>query len=83
MAFSCTVVSVPDLIGDHLGEVGGLRRPRAGRHGKALLQQRHQALLAHPLAPAGQRRTVKGQLMLEELRAAEALVIGVLEPALA
>jgi hypothetical protein len=42
-----------------------------------------QLLLAHALAPAGQRGTVKHQPVLEELLAAEELVIGVLQPALA
>ena len=38
-------------------------------------------LLAHPLAPARQRRAVEGQLVPEELLAAEELIIGVLDPA--
>ena len=60
----------------HLGKVGGLRR-----HRQALLDQRRKPLLPHPLAPAGQRRAVEGQLVPEELLAAEQLVIGVLNPA--
>ena len=38
-------------------------------------------LFPHPLAPAGQRRAVEGQLVLEELLSAEQLVIGILDPA--
>src|SRR5580698_4068929 len=63
-------------VDDHLGKVGGLRR-----HRQALLDQRRKPLLPHPLAPAGQRRAVEGQLVPEELLAAEQLVIGVLNPA--
>jgi hypothetical protein len=68
-------------VDDHLGKVGGLRRAGARRHRQALLDQRRKPLLPHPLAPAGQRRAVEGQLVPEELLAAEQLVIGVLNPA--
>jgi hypothetical protein len=45
--------------------------------------QRLQPLLAHAGAPARQRRAIEHQPMLEELLAAEVLVIRVLDPALA
>lgn len=51
--------------------------------GEALLEQCHQPLLAHALAPACKRRTLEGQLVAEEFRAAEILIIRALEPALA
>ena len=56
-------------VDNHLGEVGGLGRAGARGDRKALLDQRHELLLAHPLAPARQRRAVEGQLVLEELLA--------------
>ena len=68
-------------VDNHLGEVGGLGRAGARRDRQALLDQRHELLLPHPLAPARQRRAVEGQLVLEELLAAEQLVVGVLDPA--
>ena len=62
-------------MGDRLGLHGRvddhplqiLRRQRAGlvRHRQALLEQRHELLLAQPLAPARQRRAVERQLMAE------------------
>ena len=60
-----------------------LRRQRASlvRHREALLQQGRQLLLAKALAPAGQRRALEWQLMLETLLTAEVLVIGVFQPA--
>jgi hypothetical protein len=42
-----------------------------------------QLLLAHPLAPAGQRRAIERCLVLEELLAVKQLEIRVLDPALA
>ena len=67
---------------DHgAGEVGGLRGPGLHRHRQALLQQRGQALLAHPLTPAGHRRTVQRQLVTKEFGAAKILIIRVLKPA--
>ena len=39
-------------VDDDLGEVGRLGGAGAGRDGQALLQERHQPLLAHALAPA-------------------------------
>ena len=45
--------------------------------------KRLQPLLAHAVAPARQRRAIEHQPVLEELLAAEELVIGVLDPALA
>ena len=50
-----------------LGEVGGLGRAGARRHGQALLDQRHELLLPHPLAPVRQRRAVERQRVPEEL----------------
>ena len=68
-------------VDDHLGKVGGLGRAGARGDRQALLDQRDKALLAHPLAPARQRRAIEGQLMLEELLAAEQLIVRVLDPA--
>ena len=56
-------------VDNDLGEVGGLDRAGARGHRMALLDQRHELLLAHPLAPARQRRAVEGQRVLEELLA--------------
>ena len=56
-------------VDDHLGEVGGLRRAGARGDREALLDQRDELLLPHPLAPARQRRAVERQLVLEELLA--------------
>jgi hypothetical protein len=50
---------------------------------QALLDQCRQPLLAHAVAPARQRRTIEHQPVLEELLAAEVLVIGVFDPPLA
>jgi hypothetical protein len=70
-------------IDDHLGEIRRLGRAGARGDVQALLNQRHELVLAHALAPARQRRAVEGQLVLEELLAAEQLEIGVLQPTLA
>jgi hypothetical protein len=70
-------------VNDHLPEVGGLGGSHAGRNSQALLDQRDELVLAHALAPARQRRTVEGELVAEELLAAEQLVVRVLDPALA
>jgi hypothetical protein len=70
-------------VDDDLPEVGGLGGSDAGGDGQALLDQRNQLVLAQALAPAGQRRTVEGELVAEELLTAEQLVIRVLDPALA
>jgi hypothetical protein len=51
------------------------------RHRQALLQQRHQLLLAEALAPMRQRGAVERQLVAEAQFAAEELVIRVLQPA--
>ena len=63
--------------------IGWFDRLGLGGNREALLKQRLQLLLAHALAPARQRGAVEHQAMLEELLAAEELVIGVLQPALA
>ena len=70
-------------VDDHLGKVRRLGRAGARRDVQALLDQRDELLLAHPLAPARQRRAVERRLVLEELLAAEQLEIGVLDPPLA
>ena len=64
-------------------EIGRFDCPGLGGDREALLQQRLQLLLAHALAPARQRAAVQDEFVLEELLAAEELVIGVLHPALA
>ena len=64
-------------------EIFGLDRPGPVRHRKALLQQRDDLLLTQPLAPAGQRRAVKRQLVPEHHFPAEILEIRVLHPAVA
>ena len=46
------------------------------RHRQALLDQSRQALLAHALAPARQRRAIERGLVPEHVLAAEELVIG-------
>ena len=48
---------------------------------QALLDQRRELLLAHPLATARQRRTVEDQLVPEKLLAAEQLIVRVLDTA--
>ena len=78
-----------DVLGLHRGvdndavEIGRLDRLGPGGNRQALLEQRLQLLLAHALAPARQRGAIEHQAVLEELLAAEELVIGVLYPALA
>ena len=64
-------------------KIGRFDRLGLAGHRKALLQQGLQLLLAHALPPARQRGAVEHQAVLEELLAAEELVIGVLHPALA
>ena len=70
-------------VDDHLGEVGWLGRAGAGGDIQALREQGGELLLAHALAPARHRRAVERQSVLKELLAAEQLIIGVLDPALA
>ena len=70
-------------IDNHLGKIRWLRRARAGGNGKALLNERGEFLLAHPLPPAGQRGAVESELVPKELFATEQLVIGIFDPALA
>ena len=80
-------------MGDRLGlnggvhhhplQVLGLDRPGLVGHRQALLQQGRNLLLAQPLAPAGQRRTIEGQLVAEHQFAAEVLEVRVLHPAVA
>ena len=65
----------------HPLEIAGRQRPGLVRHRQALLEQRDQLLLAQPLAPMRQRRTVERQLVAEAQFAAEELVIRVLQPA--
>ena len=78
-----------DVLGLHRGidddprEIRRLGGSGAVRDAQALLDQRHQPLSAHALAPAGQRRAVERRLVLEKLLAAEMLEIGVLDPAIA
>jgi len=62
-------------------KVGRLGGARAHRRVQALLDQHDEFLLAHPLAPAPQRRPVERQLVDEELPAAEKLIVWVLDPA--
>jgi hypothetical protein len=54
---------------------------RLVRHGEALLDQRHEVLLAEALAPPRQRGAIERRGMLEGLLATEELVIRVLDPA--
>ena len=68
-------------IDDHPPGVFRAHRPGLHRHGQALLQQGHDALLPHPLPPAGHRGAVEGQIVPEEGLAAEELEIRVLHPA--
>jgi hypothetical protein len=60
-----------------LEKSAGLAAPARVSDRKALLDQR---VLAHP-PPAPQRQTIEGQLVREDLLAAEQLAIGVLDPA--
>ena len=64
-------------------EIFGLDRPAPMRHRKALLQQRDDLLLTQPLAPAGQRRAIKRQIVPEHHFPAEILEIRVLHPTVA
>jgi len=70
-------------IDDHPRQLRRLDRLCLDGDRQAFLKQRLQPLLAHPVAPARQRRAIEHQPVLEELLAAEILVIGVLDPALA
>src|ERR1700722_17542374 len=63
-------------VDDDARKVRGPGRSGAGRGRHALLYQRDELLLAHPLAPARQRRAVERRLVLEELLAAEQLKYG-------
>jgi hypothetical protein len=68
-------------VDDDFGEVCGLGCAGPRRDREALLDQRRQPFLTHPLAPARQRRAVEGQFVPEELFAAEELIIRILDPA--
>jgi hypothetical protein len=68
-------------VDNDLGEIRWLGCAGARRNRQAFLNQARQALLPDPLAPARQRRAVEGQLVLEDLLAAEELAIGILDPA--
>ena len=70
-------------VDDHPRQLGRLDCLGLDCNRQALLDQRRQPLLAHAVAPARQRRAIEHQPVLEELLAAEELVIGVLDPALA
>ena len=70
-------------VDDGAGEIGRLDRSAPGRRRQALLQQRLQPLGAHAIAPMGHRGAIERQPVLEELLAAEVLVIRVFEPQLA
>jgi hypothetical protein len=65
------------------GQIGRLHRLGAAGHRQALLQQCNELLFPHALAPARQRGAVEHQPVLEELLAAEVLIIPVLNPVLA
>jgi hypothetical protein len=62
-------------------EIAGRQRPGLVRHRQALLDQRHQRLLAEPLAPMRQGRAVERQPVAEAQLTAKELVIRVLQPA--
>jgi len=68
-------------VDDHLGEVRRLGRAGSCRRVQALLDQRDKLLLAHPLAPARQRRPIERGFVDEELLAAKKLKVRVLDPA--
>jgi hypothetical protein len=70
-------------VDNHLGKVGRLGCSRPGRGRKALLNEGDELVFSHLLAPARHRAPVEGELMLEELLAAEQLIIGILDPTLA
>ena len=76
------VLGLHRRVDDDPRQLGWLDRVGSGGNRQALLDQRGKLFLAHALAPARQRRTVEHQPVLEELLAAEELVIGVLHPAL-
>src|SRR5580693_9605019 len=68
---------------DDAVEIGWLHGAGAGRDREALLQQGLKALLAHAVAPAGDRGAIKRQGVAEEFLAAEILIIRVLDPPIA
>jgi hypothetical protein len=70
-------------VDDHPRQLGGLDCLGPDGNRQAFLDQRLQPFLAHAVAPARQRRAIEHQPMLEELLAAEELVIGILDPTLA
>ena len=70
-AFGCTVVST--MTREKSEGLAALVRVAVAT---SLLYQRDELLLAHPLAPARQRRAVERRLVLEELLAAEQLKYG-------
>ena len=72
MFFGCTVVSTMTRL-----RSDGFIAPARGQ---ALLQQGLEALLAHAVAPAGDRGAIERQGAPEELLAAEILIIRVLDP---
>ena len=78
IAFSCTVVSTTTLM-----KSVGLAAPVRTAAARTLLDQRRQLLLTHPLAPAGQRRPIEHQPVLEELLAAQQLEVWIFDPPLA
>jgi hypothetical protein len=69
----------------HQTFAGAMHQPRVGRKSDPLwlLHKCREFLFAHSLPPARHRRALEGQFVLEELFAAEQLVIWVLDPALA
>src|SRR5215210_5362400 len=82
IAFSWTVVSTITCW-KSAGVAAPVRVATARLSCKALLDEGDQPLLAHPLAPARQRGTVKRGRVLEELFATEQLPVGGLDPTLA
>ena len=67
-------------VDDDAVEIGWLDGAGAGRDRQALLQQGLEALLAHAVAPAGDRGALERQGVPEEFLAAEILIIRVLDP---
>ena len=68
-------------VDDDPGEVRRLGRAGPRRRVQALLNERDELLLAHPLAPARQGGPVERRLVDEELFAAKELKVWVLDPA--
>ena len=62
-------------VNDDAVKIGWLHGASAGRDREALLQQGLKALLAHAVAPAGDRGAIKRQGVAEEFLAAEILII--------